>query len=53
MLLVKNQVNAKFFGEKSKNWDKMIKSKTPRQHTKNWDCPGKTWTVGIFAWNDP
>ena len=38
-----------FFGEKSKNRDNLIQPGTPRQHTKNRDCPGKTWTVGIFV----
>ena len=38
-----------FFGEKSKNRDNLIQSGTPRQHTKNRDCPGKTSTVGMFV----
>ena len=38
----------KFFGEKAKNQDKLIKSGTPGQHTKNRHCPGKTGTVGMF-----
>ena len=37
-LLLKNYVNMKyFFGEKSKNRDKLIESGTPGQHTKNRD----------------
>ena len=39
----------KFFGEKSKTRDKLIQSGTLGQDTKNWDCPGKTGTVGMFA----
>ena len=38
-----------FFGEKSKNWDKLIQSGTLGQHTKNRDSPGKTGTVRMFA----
>ena len=37
------------FGEKSKTWDKLIQSRTPGHHTKNWDCPAKTGTVGMFV----
>ena len=33
---------AKFFGKKSENWDKSIKSKIR-------DCHSKTGTVGIFG----
>ena len=39
----------KFFGEKSKNRDKLIQSGTPEQHTKNRHYPGKTGTVGMFV----
>ena len=39
----------KCFGEKSKSRDKLIPSGTPRHHSKNRDCPGKTGTVGMFA----
>ena len=39
----------KFFGEKSKNRDKVIQSGTSDHHTKNWECPSKTGTVGMFA----
>ena len=39
----------KFFGEKSKNRDKLIQSGTPGQRTKNLDFPGKTRTVGMFV----
>ena len=38
-----------FFGEKSKNWDKVIQSGTPGQHTKNQECSSKTKTVGMFV----
>ena len=37
-----------FFVEKSKNWDRLIQSGTPGEHTKNRDCLGKTGTVGMF-----
>ena len=37
-----------FFVKKSKNWDKLIQSGIPGQHTKNRDCPGKTGTIGMF-----
>ena len=37
------------FGEKSKNRDKLIQSRTLGQHTKNLDYPGKTGIVAIFA----
>ena len=39
-----------FFGEKSKNQDKLIQSGTLGQHFKNWDCPRKTRTVRMFGW---
>ena len=42
-----------FFGEKSKNQDKLIQSRTPGQHTKNQGCPGKTGTVGMFVYMTP
>ena len=46
---MKNYVNMNFFfGEKSKNRDRLIELVTPRQHTKNWNCPGKIGTVGMF-----
>ena len=35
---------AEFLGERSKNWDKLIQSGTPGQHT------GKTGTVGMFVY---
>ena len=38
-----------FFGEKSKNQDKLIQSGTPGQQTKNRDCPGKIGTLGMYA----
>ena len=39
---VKLHVNMKnFLGEKFKNWDKLIQSGTPGQHTKNRKCPSK------------
>ena len=38
-----------FFGEKYKNWDKLIQSGAPGGHTKNRDCPDKTETVRMFA----
>ena len=41
----------KFFGEKSKNRDKLIQSGTSGQPTKNRDYSGKTRTVGMFALN--
>ena len=39
----------KFFGEKSKNRDKLNKSGRPGQHTKNQNCNGKTGIVGMFV----
>ena len=33
-----------FFGEKYKNWDKLIQSGAPGRHTKNRDCPDKIET---------
>ena len=39
----------KFFGEKPKNRDNLIQSGTPRQYTKNRDCPNNTGTVGMFV----
>ena len=36
------------FSEDNKNQEKLTQSKTPRQHTKNRDCPGKIGTVGMF-----
>ena len=41
--------NEKTFGKKSKNWDKLIQSGTPGQHTKNRDCLRKTGAVGMFV----
>ena len=38
----------KFFGEKSKSRDKLIRSGTSGQHAKNRDCPGKTGIVGML-----
>ena len=40
---MKNYENMIFLGEKSKSRDKLIKSGTLRQHTKNRDCPD--WNV--------
>ena len=37
-----------FFGEKLKNQEQTDSIGTPGQHTKNWNCPGKTWTFGMF-----
>ena len=38
-----------FFGEKSKNRDKLIQFRTLGQHTKNLDYPGKIEIVAILA----
>ena len=47
---MKNYVNMNFyFGGKSKNWDKLIQSGIPGQHTKNQECSSKkTGTVGMI-----
>ena len=37
-----------FFGEKSKNRDKLIQSATPGQQTKNRDCSGKIGILGMY-----
>ena len=39
----------KFFGEKFKNWGKLIQSGIPGRHTRNRVCPGKTGTVRVFV----